>query len=185
MSERFGPIRQNGYVVRDIEAALDYWTRVLGVGPFFYFERAPLANFRFRSEPSPLEASIALANSGDLQIELIQQRNDAPSMYREFLGAGREGLQHVAFWTEDFDAALDAALARGHRIAQRGESGGPDGRFVYFEEESHPGSVVELSEVSGAKGRFFDHIRQVAAEWDGADPVRVLGGGATAGPGAS
>jgi len=30
-------------------------------------------------------------NSGDLQIELIQQRNDAPSMYKEFLDSGRRG----------------------------------------------------------------------------------------------
>ncbi|HKJ25568.1 MAG TPA: VOC family protein, partial [Myxococcota bacterium] len=30
MSLRFGPVRQNGYVVRDIGAALDHWTRVLG-----------------------------------------------------------------------------------------------------------------------------------------------------------
>jgi len=33
-------------------------------------------------------ARIALANSGSLLIELIQQRNDAPSMYRNFLAAG-------------------------------------------------------------------------------------------------
>ncbi len=37
MSRIFGAIRQNGYVVRDIEAALDHWIKVIGVGPFFYF----------------------------------------------------------------------------------------------------------------------------------------------------
>ena len=36
MSVFFGEIRQLGYVVPDIEAAMDYWSRVLGVGPFFY-----------------------------------------------------------------------------------------------------------------------------------------------------
>jgi len=92
MSRLFGEIRQNGYVVRDVEAAMKHWTEVLGVGPFFYFERVPIEGFRYRGEPSPLEASIALANSGPLQIELIEQRNDAPSMYRDFLAAGREGL---------------------------------------------------------------------------------------------
>ena len=97
MSRFFGEIRQNGYVVRDIDAALAHWTGTLGVGPFFYFERVPIADFRYRGEPSPVEVSIALANSGALQIELIQQRNDAPSMYRDFLRAGREeiGRAHV------------------------------------------------------------------------------------------
>jgi hypothetical protein len=97
MSRLFGPIRQNGYVVRDIEAALKHWTEVIGVGPFWYFERVPIEQFSYQGEPSPLEVSIALANTGPLQIELIRQRNDAPSMYRDFLSAGHEGLQHVAY----------------------------------------------------------------------------------------
>jgi hypothetical protein len=45
LKHRFGPIRQNGYVVRDIDAALRHWTEVLGVGPFYYFERVPSEDF--------------------------------------------------------------------------------------------------------------------------------------------
>ena len=44
MSRFLGEIRQAGYVVDDIEAAMDYWSRVLGVGPFFYKERVPIEN---------------------------------------------------------------------------------------------------------------------------------------------
>ena len=174
MSRIFGEIRQNGYVVRDIEAALAHWTSVLGVGPFFYLERAPIEDFRYRGEPSDVEVSIALANPGPLQIELIQQRNDAPSMYRDFLAAGHEGLQHVAYWTERFDADLERLAEAGYRVGQSGHIG-EGGRFVYFETEAHPGSVVELSEVSGAKGRFFAHVAEVAARWDGSEPVRRMG----------
>ncbi len=171
MSRFFGTVRQNGYVVRDIEAALTHWAEVLGVGPWFYFERAPIEDFRYRGEPSDLEVSIALANSGELQIELIQQRNDAPSMYRDFLGAGREGLQHVAAWTEDFDADLERCEKAGYRVGQSGRVG-EGSRFVYFETETHPGTVIELSEISGAKGRFFRHIEECARSWDGSDPIR-------------
>jgi catechol 2,3-dioxygenase-like lactoylglutathione lyase family enzyme len=175
MSRLLGKVRQNGYVVRDIDAALAYWTEVLGVGPFFYVERVPIEDFRYCGEPSPIEVSIALANSGDLQIELIQQRNDAPSMYRDFLAAGHEGLQHMAWWTEDFDSELARLSAAGFQVGQSGTIGGANGRFVYFTAESHPGSVVELSEVSGAKGRLFAAIREAAADWDGVDPVRIVG----------
>jgi len=59
-----------------------------------------------KGKPSPVDVSIALANSGALQIELIQQRNDAPSMYRDFLNAGHEGLQHLAYWTMRFEDDL-------------------------------------------------------------------------------
>jgi catechol 2,3-dioxygenase-like lactoylglutathione lyase family enzyme len=175
MSRIFGEIRQNGYVVRDIEAALKHWVEVLGVGPWFYLERAPITGFQYRGEPSDLEVSIALGNSGPLQLELIQQRNDAPSSYRDFLRAGHEGLQHVAYWTERFDADLERTSTLGYRALQSGCAGGPDGRFVYFATEAHPGTIVELSEVSGPKGAFFKHIREAACGWDGSDPIRRIG----------
>ncbi len=174
MSRVFGAIRQNGYVVRDVRAAMAHWINVLGVGPWFYFDRVKIDYFRHRGEPSNLEMSIALANSGDLQIELIQQRNDAPSMYKEFLGSGREGLQHVAYWTMDYQALYDRALSLGYRVGHEGQIGGEQGRFAYFDTEAHPGTVIEISDISGPKGKFFELVRQAAIGWDGADPIREL-----------
>jgi hypothetical protein len=87
VSRIFGQIAQIGYVVADIEASMQRWIRH-GVGPWFYIERVQTDYFRHRGRDSPVEMSIALANSGDVQLELIQQRNDAPSMYREFLDSG-------------------------------------------------------------------------------------------------
>jgi catechol 2,3-dioxygenase-like lactoylglutathione lyase family enzyme len=170
MSRIFGSIRQNGYVVRDIEAAIRHWTETLGVGPFFYVDSAPIEDFRYMDEPSDCRCSIALANSGALQIELIEQRNDAPSMYRDFLAAGREGLQHVAYWTENMDADLDRVAALGYRVGQSGHVG-ENGRFVYYTTEAHPGTVIELSEVSGRKGELFRAIREAAVNWDGANSI--------------
>ena len=62
MSRGFGVIRQNGYVVRDVEAAMKHWTEVLGVGPFFYFERVPIEDFRYRGEPSPIDNLITFVS---------------------------------------------------------------------------------------------------------------------------
>jgi hypothetical protein len=175
MSRIFGDIRQNGYVVRDVEAALRHWTQMLGVGPFFYFETVPMQDYRYRGQAAEIEVSIALANSGPLQIELIQQRNDAPSSYRDFLAAGREGLQHVAYWTQQFDADTARLATLGYEPVQSGCVGGANGRFVYYATEAHPGTIVELSEVSGAKGRFFEHIAEVSRTWDGSQPIRRMG----------
>ncbi|MEM9176061.1 MAG: VOC family protein [Myxococcota bacterium] len=175
MSRLFGDVRQNGYVVRDIEAAMRHWVDVMGVGPWFYLERAPIDAFTYRGTPSDVEVSIALTNSGPLQIELIQQRNDAPSGYRDFLEAGHEGLQHVAYWTEDFDGQRARANGLGLVELQAGQVNGRDGRFVYFETGGHPGTVIEVSEVSGPKGRLFDRIREASASWDGSDAIRRIG----------
>lgn len=173
MSRLLGPVRQNGYVVRDIEAAMRHWTEVLGVGPFYYIERVPVENFTYHGQPSNVEMSIALANSGDLQIELIQQRNNAPSMYLDFLNDHGEGLQHLAYWTLDYDKDYQRLIAEGFRVGHEGEIG-ERGKFSYFETEGHAGTVIELSDVSGPKGEFFKHIREVAASWDGAKPIRPV-----------
>jgi catechol 2,3-dioxygenase-like lactoylglutathione lyase family enzyme len=175
MSRFFGEIRQLGYVVHDIEQAMEYWHRELGVGPWYYNPRVPIRNYRYRGREYEVHNSVALANSGPLQVELIQTRNDAPSMYRDFLAAGQAGLQHVAYWTSDYDADLARLTGQGFQVVMSGEVG-DRGRFCYFDVPAHagahPGTVIELSEVAGPKGRLFDLIRAAAQGWDGKNPVR-------------
>src|SRR6266404_4934764 len=172
MSRIFGAVRQNGYIVRDIRAAMDHWVNVMGVGPWYYIDRVKTDYFRHRGKGYAMEMSVALANSGDLQIELIQQRNDAPSMYKEFLDSGREGLQHMSYWTRDYQGLYDRALSLGYKVGHEGQIGGEQGRFCYFDTEGHSGTVVEISDVSGGKGKFFTRVKQAAMDWDGSDPIR-------------
>src|SRR5262249_38667574 len=87
-----------------------HWIDVLGVGPWFYIEHLSVPDFTYKGQPSPVNVSLALANSGPLQVELIQQRNDAPSLYRDFLNAGHEGLQHVGYGTKNFATDLQRLL---------------------------------------------------------------------------
>jgi len=171
MSRIFGNIAQIGYVVRDIDTAMDNWVKH-GVGPWFYVDRVQTDYFRYRGADSDMQMSVALANSGDVQLELIQPRNDAPSMYKDFLDSGREGMQHIAYWSNDFQALLDRALAAGYTIGQEGSIGGEQGRFAYLDTEVEQGTVIEISDISGPKGMFFQYIRDVAATWDGSDPIR-------------
>lgn len=173
MSRLFGSIAQLGYVVRDIEAAMDHWLR-LGVGPWFHVLDVGTDYFRYRGEDSPLEMTVAVANSGDIQIELIQQTNDAPSSYLEFLAAGREGMQHVAYWSTDYQNLLDRCLTAGFRVVQEGSTGGPQGRFAYLDTEDRQGTLVEISDISGPKGELFAFVRDAARTWDGTNPIHRI-----------
>ena len=110
MSRIFGSVAQNGYVVRDIEKSMERWLE-LGVGPWFYFGKVEMDWFRHRGEPSDMEMSVAIANSGDLQLELIQQRNEAPSMHRDFLDAGYEGMPPMSYCTDDYQGLDKVALS--------------------------------------------------------------------------
>lgn len=174
MSHVFGEIRQNGYVVRDIEAAMKHWIEVLGVGPFFYMPHIPCDSFEYRGESCNPDISIAIANSGDLQIELIEQHDDSPTMYKDFLDAGREGLQHVSSWEADIDSLVQRLTAAGHRIAQRGSMQDGVIRFVYFDTELHPGTVFEVSNLAGELAYIPEMVAQAAREWDGSNPIRRI-----------
>ena len=140
------------------------------MGPWFVAEKLPLDGFWYKGQPYDIHITVALANSGDVQLELIQQRDTTPSMYREFLAAGHEGLQHWSSWPENYHELLDRAVKNGWTIGQRGET--PRGPFVYFLNEGHPGTVIEMAELTPTRRHIFDAVRKAAVDWDGSDPVR-------------
>jgi Glyoxalase/Bleomycin resistance protein/Dioxygenase superfamily len=173
MSHVFGPIRQLGYVVSDIANEMDHWIKVAGIGPWFYVENFLVPEFKYDGRPhAPLEVSAAFSNSGDLQIELIQQRSNTPSMFTEFLGQGREGLQHWAAWPDNYDEVYERAIASGYRVGQEGKTA--RGRFVYFRAGSRNAEAVELSEAPADGGGFRKMVRDAAIDWDGKDAIRRL-----------
>lgn len=174
MSLFFGAARQVGYVVHDIEKAMRHWASDLGVGPWFYKEDVGTTEFRYYGKPSRLpKLSIALANSGDLQIELIQQRDDAPSLYLDSLARSGELAQHVAYWTEDrFDDIGRSLVERGY-VEGHGGRMGARGRFAYFIHPDLASAMIEISETTGGKGEYFAKVRAAAQAWDGRDPIRL------------
>lgn len=171
MSHVFGPLRQMGYVVRDIEAAMRHWIEVCGVGPWFYFDRYSVSDWNYGGTPhAAISVSVALSNWGDVQLEIIQQRCETPSMFHDFLASGKEGLQHWAVWPENYDEVLRRALSLDYAIAQSGAT--PRGRAAFLTKTGHPDTVIELSETGQARLEFAARIRDAALRWDGTDPIR-------------
>jgi hypothetical protein len=169
-----GPIRQMAYVVRDLDKAIAHWTQVMGVGPFFYFEEAPVQEFRYRGAPTAARLSVAFSNSGPMQIELVKPLDDEPSVFNDFVRAGREGHQHMAFWTSELDMWVERFAKADVDVLMSGYTGAPDGRFVYVDIPTHPGMAVEVSEVLGRKREFFAEVARASEAWDGREPVRRL-----------
>jgi len=176
MSSLFGAVRQVGYVVKDIEKAMEHWVK-LGVGPWFYKEDVGSTEFRYYGKPSALpKLSIALANSGDLQLELIQQRDDAPSLYRDSLERSGEIAQHIAYWTPDrFDEICKYLTSLGYVEGHAGRMGANRGPYAYFVHPDLPSAMIEVSDSSGGKAAYFAQVREAAENWDGKDPIRRVG----------
>ncbi|MFI5367365.1 MAG: VOC family protein [Candidatus Binatia bacterium] len=179
MSRLFGSIRQIAFVVHDLDAAVRYWTDTLGVGPFFALRNVSPVQYQYHGRPSdPPRLHIALGNSGDLQVEIIQQLDERPSAYRDFLQAGREGFQHVSAWLTraEYDTTMAAHLRKGGTVAHEGAIPGSGVRFAYFATDTlGSGLLYEIADVIGSPAQgLMQMIADAACGWDGTDPLRDL-----------
>jgi hypothetical protein len=173
MTPRFNPIIQNGYVVKDLEAALDHWTQKCGIGPFFLLEHINFAKLMFRGQPTKIDMTAAIAYWGDVQVELIYQHDDAPSIYTEFSRSKGEGLQHVGVMTDSVERHLAELAKVGIKPTQWGHTEAGV-QFAYVDTDMHPGGMIELVESGPMIITFFNMAREAARNWDGRDPVRRL-----------
>ncbi|WP_101946477.1 VOC family protein [Mycobacterium sp. 3519A] len=168
MSVLPGPIRQIGYVVTDLDEALAGWVE-LGVAPWVVIRDLPMSA-SYRGGPCETTLSLAMANSGEMQIELICQHDDTPSIFTEFLAANGPGYHQLAYWTEDFDATMKAVEEAGWPVVWSG--GANFGvRFAYVEPPNSPAPVVEISELTETTRASAEFIRDAAANWDGTNPI--------------
>jgi hypothetical protein len=164
---------QLGFVVPDLERAMLHWSGTVGVGPFFVLPHVQFAEVVYRGQPTAADISVAVAQWGEVQVELIQQFNDAPSIYSRFDGRERGGLQHVGVMTRSVADDLERLRPLGIEAVQRGHTANGI-RFAYVSTDLHPGGMVELIEHGPPIDGFFAMVRRAAADWDGSDPVRRL-----------
>ncbi len=167
-----GPISQLAFVPQDFDAALQYWTGTMGAGPFFTLEHVAYREARYRGRPTDIDFSMALGYWGDMQIELIRQNNDAPSIYSDWRRAGRDGLHHVCIVVDDIAPARATCAAADASIVQEIFLDGAEGIYVA---PGGTGMLVEILKPSPAILELFTMMRNAARDWDGSNPIRSLG----------
>ena len=167
------PLFQLGYVPRDIESALGYWTRAMHVGPFFRLSNIPYEKVIFRGEETTVDCSLYIAYWGEIQIELVEQHCGSPSLYKEWLGRGGEGLHHVCHTVDDLEQARVDAIARGGRVEQ--ELQFADGGGIYVDFGGGPGTILEILQAPPQSKPLFEMMRSAAIGWDGTNPLRPIG----------
>ncbi|MEM9176641.1 MAG: VOC family protein [Myxococcota bacterium] len=171
----FGAVRQTAYLVPDVDQAIEEWGRQLEIGPFALCrEITPLAGSKYRGEPAPeVVMNVAFAYLGELQLELIEQVNDTPSMYREAIEKRGYGHHHYGFCIEDFDGTTARALAGDFDAVV--EAGVPGfARMSYIESKTIPGLVCEVIEWNDFTRPYFDGIHRFLGDADEKQRVRAL-----------
>ena len=132
----FGRIDHVGVAVEDIDAAMVLYRDRLGLRE------------RHRETIDALGVEAALLEIGDAHVELLEPL-DAEGGVGRFLARNGPGLHHVAYGTDDIDAALAAVRAAGVRLIDEEPRRGVRGSRVAF---LHPaathGVLTELVEAA-------------------------------------
>lgn len=144
-----GQLMQIGIVVADMEAALERYSAMFGLGPWIGFRFTPetVKDFTYRGRPAEYSIDIALTGQGP-QVELVQVHGER-SLYHEWTDVHGYGVQHLGVRVEDVDAATAAMVDAGYEILQSGHGYGAagDGAFVYFDTLADLGVIVEAIQV--------------------------------------
>lgn len=169
-----GGIMQVAYVVEDMDRAINHWIRELGVGPFFVFDSFPLEQTLYRGQPTDVDISLALGFSGTMCFELIVQKSDGPSVYRDTVRERGYGFHHWAVSTRDFDGEVARYKALGADMAFFGVVPAVNARAAYMDTSATLGGMIELIELNPQVEEFFTTMHDAARDWNGADPIRQM-----------
>lgn len=160
------------WVVRDLYAAMPRFQATFDTGPFYTMEDIVPDEVTYRGSPGEQRMHAAFAQSGDLQVELIQPLSTSPNVYDDSLPNGAEGFHHVCYWAPDLAVEKARFAAQGAVAACEARAG--DQLFAYFDTRHLTGSMTEVLQNCEATMAMFDAIRDAAKDWDGRDPIRSV-----------
>ncbi len=172
--QKAGQIVQTAYVVPDMRAAIDWWVKDGKVGPWFLLDSFTGPEQRYRGGPTAADVAIAMSFAGHMMIELVQPKDDRPSVYRETIQKQGYGFHHIGIAFEDVEAARQHYHERGYHVAF--STPVPSGGTVYYmgDRDDAPG-FVELIPATDGMDEMFTRYWQASVDWDGRDPVRPFG----------
>jgi glyoxalase/bleomycin resistance protein/dioxygenase superfamily protein len=194
-------VDQLGNVVPDLEPAIKWWLE-RGVGPWYTLGPGLLEHNEYLGKPSTPGVIIALAQVGGVQVELIQPVDNEPSAYRDFLAAGKYGLEHCGYYVgaPEYDKAVANALGTGATMQMSASFAGNPFAYLFMapvapmnridpgdaspqkrdairewleKSTDHVCSVGEVIPYSNMLRGMFTKVAEGAAAWDGkTEPVR-------------
>ena len=178
-----GQIFQLGFIVPDVDASMRFYAETMRIGPFTCGRGFKAPDGWYRGSSEMPELTIAHAYSGRLFIELIQQHDDTPSVYKEHTDKYGFGLHHygIAVAPEDYDETLERYYSLGFEDIftdrlpgdVRIRYIGPKGEKELDEMKKAAGvCYLECVEVKPGEESFFSGMVEAAMNWDGTTLTR-------------
>jgi hypothetical protein len=165
------PIRQIAFFVPDVKIAARRHAAMFGSGPYYVAEHIPLTVCEYRGQAAELDHSSAYGQWGEVMVEMVQQNNPGPSVFRDMYPDGGQGVHHVALIVDDIQAVMKDFNLAGYETALYAEVM-PGAGFAMMDCVRDYGHFVELYEPSEALLGVYSLVRGAAENWDGSEIIR-------------
>lgn len=153
------PPDQVAYVVPDMEAALEKYSKLFGISDWVGWDYTGdyLPNRFYDGKPAEYRSLAAVPAYGP-KVEIIQPI-DGPSVFTTFLEDRGPGLHHLGWFVPSMQEVRDWFAQRGITEIMSGGGHGVegDGEFTYFDTYELLGSYAEFIEVPAK--RYEPHLR--------------------------
>lgn len=165
---QLGEIMQIAFVPQDFDGTIAHWLS-MGAGPFFMLRGNQAEWHQAYGEDCRPVLDIALAQWGEMQIEVIRQKTPEKTIYSDWFNAGKEGVHHTCIVVSDLDDLKRRCEAAGHEIVIEGRAGTT--RWLYADTGGGAGTYLEA--LQGDPG-LNDMIKAAHRSWEGSDPIREI-----------
>jgi len=169
------PVVQLGWsVFEDIDAAMARWTQATGIGPFFVGRHVPVDDVVHRGVPGRYDHSSAIAQWGDIQLELMEQHCDSPSALRDLAPDRVSRLASVSWFVPEIAPEVERMAQLGYPVVWSCTLFGGSIDSTWFDTSALLGCYAEVFVESAPMRRAFAQCRQAALGWTGERPIREM-----------
>lgn len=150
-----GKLYQIGVVVRDLEASMEHYRTLFGLGPFRRLDTDYTG--RYRGTEQRIANRNAFARWGDLYLEMVEP-GSGQSSASEWLQTRGEGIFHLGYATTHLDQRPGGAQVCFETIDNLNSQGQP--AIIHLDTVTQLGYFVELADAQ---------LAERLAQWIGGD----------------
>lgn len=158
-------LAQIGVYTRDMDAAIEQYENVFGIGPWLVLE-GETDYCLDRGCEVTVKGRIGMGYTGKIQIELIQIL-EGNNLYLDTLGGREEGLHHLGFAVDNLEERLRACREAGVGVLQRGtlKQLGMTIDYAYLDTLDSVGVILEFIQTRflGMKARQWPGVLKLLA----------------------
>lgn len=159
------------YVVENLEVACENFHAMFGIGPFIGGGEVILDRHVYRGQVAdPIVLRGVFAQSGDMNIELVELVSTGPSAFRDMYPGRQHGVHHAAIFCEDYAETRDRLVAQGMPVASEFETAF-GAKICYIDARERIGHMLELYPENAIIREMYARTRFEAAHWDGSQLI--------------